>query len=218
MSSVPAPLATADPSLELVRALRRLTPMQRKVLRVLPAHRSLWKALAHFGHSAATGHRWMRRPEFSRARELIEQQAIDAIGVTHHRILTETAAIAFSDPRKLFNPDGSLKPLNEIDDDTAAALSKIEMEELFEGTGEDRKRIGTLHKVSRWDKHKALELLGRYRRMWGDEAVKQEAPVGPGFSVTVTQIVRGAVIEGEVVGQRVVVALPGPPPPAPHEN
>lgn len=218
MSSVPAPLATADPSLELVRALRRLTRVQRRVLKELPKHRSLWQALTALGHSTATGNRWMHRPHFARARELIEQQAIDSIGVTHHRILTEAAAIAFSDPRKLFNEDGTLKAIHELDADTAAALSTLEVEERFEGSGEDRKRVGSLHKVKRWDKHKALELLGRYRRMWGDEAVKQEAPVGPGFSVTVQQIVRGAPIEGQVVGQRVVVSLPGPPPPAPHEN
>lgn len=42
--------------------------------------------------------------------------------VNADRVIQELAAIAFADPRKLFNADGSTKPLHEVDDDTRGAL------------------------------------------------------------------------------------------------
>ena len=38
------------------------------------------------------------------------------------RVLTEYAKLAFLDIRKAFDEDGNLKPIHELDDDTAAAI------------------------------------------------------------------------------------------------
>ncbi|MFR4978875.1 MAG: terminase small subunit [Butyricicoccus sp.] len=43
--------------------------------------------------------------------------------VTKDNVLREFARIAFVDPRKLFRSDGSPKPIEELDADTAAALA-----------------------------------------------------------------------------------------------
>lgn len=88
--------------------------------------------------------------------------------VTVERIVQEAAAIAFHDARKLFDAEGRLKPIHELDDETAAALAGIEVEHLYEGRGESRELVGTLHKVKRWEKTKALELLAKYRKMFDD--------------------------------------------------
>ncbi|MGO9770926.1 MAG: terminase small subunit [Roseiarcus sp.] len=42
--------------------------------------------------------------------------------VTADRVIQELAAIAFADPRKLFNADGSMNALHEVDDNTRGAL------------------------------------------------------------------------------------------------
>ncbi len=52
------------------------------------------------------------------------QQRLD---ISADRVLRELARIAFFDPRKLFNHDGSLKDIAELDDDTAAAIAGVEI-------------------------------------------------------------------------------------------
>ena len=47
---------------------------------------------------------------------------------TYEEMLAQIARVAFADVRGLFNPDGSVKPIAEIDDDLALALS-VEIEE-----------------------------------------------------------------------------------------
>jgi len=67
-------------------------------------------------------------------------------------VLREVRRIAMSDPRKLFHADGTLKKITELDDDTAAALSSIEVNEI--GTGDAV--IGYTKKLKLWDKNSAL--------------------------------------------------------------
>ena len=77
------------------------------------------------------------------------------------KLLNEINRIAFTDSRKLFKDDHSLKPINEWPDDIAAAVSSIEVSEEFDY--EDRKKVlvGHLKKVKLYDKLKAIEMLGR---------------------------------------------------------
>ncbi len=70
--------------------------------------------------------------------------------------------MAFSDLRKVYNADGSLKLPTEWDDDMAAAISGVETFEEFQGRGKDRKYIGTTKKVRVFDKVRALEILGKH--------------------------------------------------------
>lgn len=44
-------------------------------------------------------------------------------GITLERTLREIAKGAFHDPRKFFDDSGALKPVTELDDDTAAAIA-----------------------------------------------------------------------------------------------
>jgi len=103
--------------------------------------------------------------------EIQERQKRQVIktDATVERILQELCRIAFSDTRKLFNSDGTLKPVSEWENEVAASVAGIDTLELFSGKGEHREIIGYLKKVKLWDKNKALELLGRYRQMWADK-------------------------------------------------
>lgn len=58
-------------------------------------------------------------------------KAADAkkFGITADKVRQHLAACAFFDPRKLYRPDGSMKPVHEWDDETAAAIIGIESEE-----------------------------------------------------------------------------------------
>jgi len=88
------------------------------------------------------------------------------LGITPERILKEYARIAYFDPQKLLNEDGTLKQMSEIDEDTRAAIAGVEVENLFEGRGKDRECIGTVHKLKIVDKKGALDSVGKHRQMF----------------------------------------------------
>jgi len=62
----------------------------------------------------------------ARVKELQESQR-KRFEVTAANTLEELARIAFFDPRKMFHANGRLKGIDELDDDTAAALASFEV-------------------------------------------------------------------------------------------
>jgi phage terminase small subunit len=98
-----------------------------------------------------------------------QKELQQSTGVTQEKIIQELAALAFTDIRKFYNEDGSLKKITELDADAAAALAGVETEELYAGFGEDRIAIGQTKKIKRWDKNKALENLARHLGMFNDK-------------------------------------------------
>ena len=82
--------------------------------------------------------------------------------ITQERVLKEYAKLAFFDPRKLLNADGSPKPINELDDDTAAAIAGLDIEEANENRGVVRK-----YKIA--DKKGALDSVARHLGMFNDK-------------------------------------------------
>jgi phage terminase small subunit len=130
------------------------------------------QAAIRAGYSAkgakVQGHRLMKRPEI--AAQIAAHAAKVAQGpeLTPERVRRELARIAFADPRKLYDENGNLRPVHELDDDTAAAVAAIEHEELFEGRGRDREQVGTVRKLKQWDKNKALDIASRVLGMAKD--------------------------------------------------
>ena len=86
--------------------------------------------------------------------------------VTKDKVLRAFARIAFVDPRKLFRSDGSPKPIEELDADTAAALAGLEVREEFEGTGQDRVFTGYTKKYRLANKMGALNSLAKYVQLF----------------------------------------------------
>lgn len=89
--------------------------------------------------------------------------------VTQDRVIKEFAKIAFLNPKNLFDDDGCLKDISEIDDITAGAIAGIEVFEEYQGYGEDREYIGRTKKIKIADKVKALENLGRHLGIFKDK-------------------------------------------------
>lgn len=86
----------------------------------------------------------------------------DRLEITTDRVLRERARLAFFDVRKLFNDDGSPKPINELDDDTAAAIAGLEVAEIWEGSGDNRHFVGYLKKYKLTDKSASLTALEKH--------------------------------------------------------
>lgn len=101
------------------------------------------------------------------AAEVAEAMAKRAVRteITQDRVIKEVARIAFLDIRKLFDANGAMKPIHDIDDETAAALASIECLEV----GEEGVAVGVLKKLKLTDKKGALELLMRHMGMLNDK-------------------------------------------------
>lgn len=86
--------------------------------------------------------------------------------VTVEDVLRELLLIAKVDIAKAYGENGKLLSIHEIPEDTRRAIAGIEVEELFEGQGRDKKQIGFTTKVKFWDKPRCLELLGKHLEMF----------------------------------------------------
>jgi phage terminase small subunit len=89
--------------------------------------------------------------------------------ITIERVMQEYAKLGFFDPRNLFRPDGSPKEITELDDETAAALAGLDVQEVYEGYGEDRKFVGYTKKYKLTDKKAALDSIAKCLGMFIDK-------------------------------------------------
>jgi phage terminase small subunit len=92
--------------------------------------------------------------------------------LTAERTLKEVARLAYFDPRKLYKPDGTLKAVHELDDDTAAAVSAVEIDEIKA----DGAVIGQTRKIKHWDKNQALEKAMKHLGLY-EKDNRQSRPV-----------------------------------------
>lgn len=93
--------------------------------------------------------------------------------VTPETVKREIARVAFGDIRGLFNSDGTLKDISDIDDDTAAGISAVEVEVKKTRATDDQESERTetrVLKIKRYDKLAALNIFARYTKLIGDDA------------------------------------------------
>jgi phage terminase small subunit len=96
-------------------------------------------------------------------------KALASLELTTDLVLLELARIVRFDPRKLYKPDGSMKAVHELDDDTAAAIASVELDSQGRPT-----------KVRGWDKNGALANAMRHLGLMKPETpLIPPAPPGP---------------------------------------
>lgn len=117
--------------------------------------------------AAETASRLLRNPQIQARIAELSEKILEKCDVTAERVMRELAAIAFSDPRKLFNERGELVPVHQLDDATAASIAGIEVETHWEGKGEDAVPIH-VRKIRRWDKNTSLKVLAEHFKIVGD--------------------------------------------------
>ena len=117
--------------------------------------------------------------------ELTEAACIAAeVNIT--KVLRETATIAFSDVRKLFDEDGRLIPVHMIGGDIAPAVSSVDV--VTRKVGQSPEDVEYVSKIKFWDKLKAIELLGKYLRLFVDR-VEHSGVNGEAIEVSDTQAI-----------------------------
>lgn len=104
-----------------------------------------------------------------RIRQLTKRQ-LDKADITAERVMLELARLAFADIRKLYDDQGTLIPVDQLDDDTAATIAGLEVEIKTErGAGEASEVITRTAKIRRSDKVAALGVLARHFKIVGNE-------------------------------------------------
>lgn len=89
--------------------------------------------------------------------------------VTQDMVLNELVKLGFFDIRKLFDDNGKPVDISKLDDGTAACISGMDVQDVYEGEGEEKEFVGYIKKYKLSDKIKALELIGRHLGMFKDK-------------------------------------------------
>lgn len=110
----------------------------------------------------AIGYENLRKPEIRDALEVARQELSAKTGVTPEKVIEGFANLAFYDLADCYDENGFLKNIHEIEKKTREALAGIEVEELYEGKGQDRERVGRVRKVKMWSRQQALDSLAKH--------------------------------------------------------
>lgn len=170
-------------------AEKKLTPKQKRFVSEYLIDLNATQAAIRAGYSAKTAHSIgqenLTKPEIMRELEKAIQDRQQRTEITQDRVLQEYARLAFCDPRRLFNADGSPKPIEELDDDTAAALAGLEVREEFEGKGQERTLAGYTKKYKLVNKLGALDSLAKHLGLFDS---KEEDPEDEAIKIEITGI------------------------------
>ncbi|QEL18730.1 terminase small subunit [Limnoglobus roseus] len=149
-----------------------LTPKQQRFIEEYLIDLNATQAAIRAGYSEKTakaiGHENLTKPDIQAALTEARQRITERTEITQDRVLKEYSRLAFLDIRKAFDEEGRLKPIHDLDDDTAAAICGVEAEDLYEGRGESREHVGRLHKIKLSDKRGALDSIARHLGMFND--------------------------------------------------
>ena len=167
----------------------KLTPKQERFVEEYLVDLNATQAAIRTGYSEKTAaeqaSRLLTNVKIQTAIAAGRQRLADKAGISQERVLKEYARLAFLDIRKAFDEDGNLKPIHELDDDTAAAIAGLEvevrrvagdsteeLEDQAHGGSLKRQRgelTARLHKIKLSDKKGALDSIARHLGMFVDK-------------------------------------------------
>jgi hypothetical protein len=84
------------------------------------------------------------------------------------KILRELKLLAFSDHREMYTAGGRLKHPTEWSKEVGAVVQGYKVTEYYEGVGKDKAQVGWVTEVKMYDKQKAIELYGKYLKLFGE--------------------------------------------------
>jgi phage terminase small subunit len=153
-------------------------------LKDLNAKQSAIRAGYASGSAEVAGSRLLRIDKVAAAIQKAKNARSQRVEISQDRTIQEIARGCFWDVANMFNEDGSLKEIREMDYNTRTAIAGFEVVTLYQGEGEQKHAFGRLNKIKLVDRRDYLELLGRHQGLFKDELmVKHE------FSSELTRVV-----------------------------
>lgn len=147
---------------------KKLTPKQAAFVAEYLIDLNASAAARRAGYSEKTagaiGDKLLKKAEIQESLSAAMKARANRTEITQDRVLQELGRIGFSDLRCYFHDDGSLKPIHELDDDAAAALSGVKV--VTTSVGED---VLYVKEIKLWDKKGGLELIGKHLKMFTEK-------------------------------------------------
>lgn len=97
-----------------------------------------------------------------------EQALSDRNEWAKERILAEIRMLTVLDITLLYDDDNCLLPMSEWPKEMGRAVAGVKSNELFDGHGKDKEKIGMTREVKLWNKEKCLELIGKNLHLFTD--------------------------------------------------
>ncbi len=129
------------------------------------------------GRLKQTAYELLQRPDVAARVAELDSKLLAKADITAERVMLELARLAFADVRGLYDEKGELRPVHELDDDTAASIAGIEVDTVTTTSGPAGKKVTRkvlTAKVRRYEKAGALRVLAQHFKIVGndiDEAV-----------------------------------------------
>ena len=156
-----------------------LTPKQKRFVQEYLVDLNATAAAVRAGYSKKTaeviGYENLRKPQIETAINQAIQEREKRTKITQDMVLQETAKLAFFDIRKMFDKNGKPLDISQLDDDTAAALVGLDVQDVYEFNGDEKQFVGYIKKYKMSDKLRALELLGKHLGTWEPQNKQQTA-------------------------------------------
>lgn len=153
----------------------QLTDRQEQFCQLYTVYWNATRAAKEAGYSEHTameqGYQLLQKPSVKKRIDELSEHALKEVGISRQRILLELSRIAFGSMHDLasWNESGvRFKPSDELSPDDASCVAEV---------SETVTESGGSLKIKRFDKVKALELLGRYQKLFADR-VEHSGPDG----------------------------------------
>ena len=156
---------------------KKLTAKQERFVAEYLIDLNATQAAIRSGYSAKTaewiGPQLLTKSHVEAAVAAAQQKRGVETNITAARVLQEIARLAFFDPRRLLTNEGEPIPIQELDDDTAAAIAGLETATEKERGGEG---VTFIRKYKIADKNSALEKLSKHLGLYKlDNSQKTDA-------------------------------------------
>ena len=131
------------------------------------------------GYSAKTAHvtsaKLLNIPSIRDQIAELTDKTATAAEITIADTLREAKAILQSDVTAYFDEKGDVKPIHEWTAAMAAAVSSVEVDNCYRGTGKKRRLVSSTTKLRFWDKNAALGHVMRHLGMF-EKGNQQKMP------------------------------------------
>lgn len=143
--------------------------------------RNAYMANGHNATDAAIAAGFSKKTAYSKGAQLLREVKLSGdlakaarevariSGLDPERTLREVARVSYADPRKFYGTDGNLVPIADLDDDCAAVVASIEVDEIKGDEGV----IGHTKKLKLWDKNAALEKAMKHHGLYKEDNAQQ---------------------------------------------
>ena len=138
------------------------------------AYKEIYKGVKNDNVAAVNASNLLRNPNVKEYYDEKVKAKTKRAEINQDMVLKELARLGFFDARKLFADNGQPIPIKNLDDDTAACIVGIKVQENYDSNGNF---IGYTKEYKLADKKGSLELLGRHLGMFKDN-VNLTADVG----------------------------------------